>query len=421
MLRRTSASACGGERGICMRHVIGPQAIAYAAIALATTLTSAGLVAAEPRTSLKDLLAQPVRPVAYNRADWNPLVEQVAKEIRTPIVVDGQAGQLLGIVPGRSVPFDEPAQTAGELLTAVLKRIDPDNRLCFTASADDYGRVELLLTSRASAAKRGLLVVPDAVPVDPAGLRVSLAFEKNTLENGLLLLCHAIDAHLRLDDAGLAKAGLPLTRQFGVKIEGRPATAALDEMLKRFDPTGSTAYVFTQNTRRRMVVVVGSKERLTNHGPWPAVELFADIAERAPPQREQLWAFRNPQRWVGEALAAPIAGESRPATLAEALQFVAGKTKLPIEISAVDFRIAGISRDQEVMFDPRGREARAVIYDLLQQADPAKQATLVACIERREEDAFVLIVTTRKAANSSGRSLLSDYNLSPDDIPSGKD
>jgi hypothetical protein len=94
---------------------------------------------------------------------------------------------------------------------------------------------------------------------------------------------------------------------------------------------------------------------------------------------------------------------------------------LPIEMSVVDFRIAGIPRDQQVAFDPSGRESRAVIYDLLRQADPLKQGTLVACMERREEDAFVLIVTTRSAANSSGRSLLSDYNLSPDDIQSGKD
>jgi hypothetical protein len=292
-----------------MRYVIGWPAVACAAIVFVTSFKT--VAAAEAHTSVKDLLARPVGPVAFDGADWTLLVERVATEIRTPIQFDGRAVQLGGVVRGQSVPFNEPAQTAGKLLTAVLKRIDPTNGFCFTATTDKYSRIELLLTTRAIAKEQGLLVVPDSVPFDPARLRVSLAFEKNTLENGLLLLCGEIDADLRLDTAGLAKTGLPLTRQFGVKIEGRSAPSALDEMLKRFDPTGSTNYVFTENDRKRMVIVVGAKERLAGLGPWPAVTIFADIAERAAPGREQVWAFRNPQRWVAEALAKPVTGEPR--------------------------------------------------------------------------------------------------------------
>jgi hypothetical protein len=380
-----------------------------------------GAEGAEPKSSIQEILSQPVGPLDIERIDYGGLLERVAVEIHTPIQIDNKALQPAGYAPGQSVRIHEKAQTADKLLTATLKSISRENRFCFSVTTDQFGRIELLFTTRHAAKSQGLLVLPDSVPVDLTAPVVSLAFEKNTLENGLLLICLEIGAHLRLDVPSLKRAGIPLTRLFGVEIERRNAAAALDEMLRKFDPERSVGYVFTANADRKPIVVVSTRERLAEFGPWPDVRNLDDIAEKAPPSRQQAWQLHSPLRWVADAMAKPVEAESRSVTLAAALDVIAQAAGLPIDLAAVDFEVAGLNRRQTVTFDPRGREVRAVLYDVLWQADPDREGRLVACVERRKDDTFALLVTTRLAANSAGRSLLTDYNLSPDDIKSGKD
>jgi len=390
-------------------------------IRLSYLACAAGLVAtatarAAPATSVQEIMSGQVGAIRMERTSLSGLLEKVGLELRTPIRMDRQALEAEGHAPGQSVGLDEPAQTADQLLLAVLKRVDRDDRFCFTVAADEYGRIELLFTSRRAAQAQGLLVVPREAAVDPKHVRVSFEFEKNTLENGLLFVCMQIGANLRLDDEGLTKAGIPITRQFGVKFARRSASSALDDMLKRFDPSGSTTYLFAEGPDKKPVLVVGTKDRLEKYGPRPALKNFQDIAERTPPSPSQVATLLAPLRRVADALAKPVGGGAGPLSFEAALANIARTTGLPIEISFIDLETAGVPYDQSIDFDPQGRAARAVLYDVLLQADPKKAGTLVACFERREDDAFVLIVTTRSAANSAGRSLLADYNLSPDDI-----
>ena len=103
-------------------------------------------------------------------------------------------------------------------------------------------------------------------------------------------------------------------------------------------------------------------------------------------------------------------------SLLESLHELAEQSGIDLKVDTPELEALGISLDGRIAFEPRGREARAVIYDILRQADVEKSGRLVYCYEKPKTGKLRLLITSREAALKAGRTIPSDLSFEPDDI-----
>jgi len=382
--------------------------------------------------SLMDLLRKSCPRLPADHRSLAQALAFVAKEIHVPVRLDARlAGEISATTEVRPV-FADGELSAGLILAAILDAIDPQRRLCLAADTDDLGRQELLLTTTAEAQRRGRLVLPlprrpassgktptASASADAAVVRKpttsglsTLSVRGNTLENTLLLAAFDLDGILHLDSAALRRAGVEPHQRLDVEIRNLSPARAVAAIAARARPSGIVRSEVFYDDLGKPHIVATTVAKFEHRGRAAELKDFADVVGVRPPRSRE--SLLNPANWVNAALSTPVDGAPTQLSLEDALAAVSRSIELPIKIHYVDFAVEGYDPRRRVEFAPNRRNARAVIYDLLLQADPERRYGVVACVERRGDE-FAVVVLSRTGAEVSGRSILSDYMLTSDD------
>ena len=380
------------------------------------------IATSEPSNFVDQLLQRRCRDVQLDRVDLRAAVEQVAQEIGATIHIEANALRREGITQNQSFLLYQRRETAALRLHAIFRQADPGGRLCVVVAAPDAKIPELIVTTRWTAAvsRRPLheLVEP-AAPKKPPSIkpqlrRLSLSLRGNTLEGTLLLAARDLNGVLRLDEPACRALGVSLHQRIDVEIINLAPSRAVAAIVDRARPAGLLTGAVFFDAAERPHIVVTSRAEFQRRGADLQLSDFESIPPQTPPAYRD--SLLQPTWWVNRALSKPIDGEAQETTREDALERIATAMNLPIEINRFDLKSAGFDVRALVTFNPRQREARAVLFDLLNQADPLRELRLVACIERRADE-FALLVISREGAVAAGRSILFDYMLTSDDQP----
>lgn len=410
--------------------------------------------------SVPDLLSYPVHGIA-KRASITTLLTETGIQIGAPVTIDVDEARRLGVDFDRVIWFEAPREAGGSRLRALISLADPQRRLHAAVITDRRLQIGFHITTTESAEKLALMIVPrrmlelnedlglelqkvESPPSEPrpkittavsttstsrptmkleldpkvaAAAAQRRASYANTFQGRLRRYAKRMDMTLRIDWTAIRDEWPFYTSAFHRRTFVEPAVqgAAIDE-LKSFLEQNDTNLVpisITESSGEKSLFLTTHKHAAI-FGPKPSLE---EIRKLRP------WGGVSEEINVeigmvamSEALKLPIAGSATEPKLVDALTLVSRRIGIAVVYDDDALSAEGISKDEIVMLDPRNREARAVIYELLRQADPLKLERVVYCFERTKSGDFQLLITTREAAQRAGRTIPFDLLMMNEDV-----
>lgn len=225
-------------------------------------------------------------------------------------------------------------------------------------------------------------------------------------EGQLYFLAQRLGMELRIDRK---KAAINHLRPLPVS----PIAPALDELKSLLSRNQYPLdYFIARDADGRKTLVVTTPDVVRELGPNPTLQAliekrpFGGLSEAIAPDTS-LSAFTA-------AFREPIAGEAEEMSFAEAIAALQEKSGIAIRIERPDLDAELLSVNDKVLFDPRGREMRAVLFEVLRDLDPQRRHQVIYCYEKAESGRMQLVITTREAAKRTGRSIPADLVDSPD-------
>lgn len=398
--------------------------------------------------SVRELLTYPVHGTA-KRASLATLVAETGVQIGAPVTIDEAEVRRLGVDFQRQVSFAAPREAGGTRLHALLRLADPSAKLKLAVQLDRRMQIGFIITSADEAERRLLTLVPRnllessglPVPQVPAvapsvaksqpktPAKVALASTEDlvvkrqrefaeSFEGRLYQLAQRMGMKLRIDWDSIRRRDINTANRLrsfqfeGFAPSGRPA---IEEVQLLLDKNSSyLAYTIVRDPTEGDTLVITTVQILAAFGGRPTLKMFYELSphhnvfEVQPPSVGMLT--------LAQGFKQPIEGLAREMSLFDALTELAKQAGLAVKIEAVELETVGVLIETRVMFEPRRREARAVLYDILYQVDAERSGRVVYCYEKLGDGTFRFVVTTREAALKERRTIPSDLSFEPDDI-----
>jgi len=388
----------------------------------------------DDRRSVAEMLAHPVHP-AVRRAMFATLLHETGVQIGVAVAVDSEAAKEIGIDLDKVTTVDLPSEPGRSRLIALLHQADADDRLKLAVRVDRRSQLEFVVTTTEVAERKGLTLVPRELlaaretnpqqvkAVRPnVPVRVALASSTDivakrkaafdqSFDGRLYFLAQRLGMELRIDRDRLYHARIHPSRGLPVSATN-PAIDELKSFLAKCD--SQLSYVILCDAEGRQTLVITTTAEVAKLGPKPTLEKllalhpFGGLSDPIRPDTDMLL--------FAQSLREPIRGEITELPFTKAIAEIAKQSGIAIRIERADLEAEGLTATGPVVFDPRGREARAVLYDVLLQIDPERQYRAIYCFEKTESGKFSLMITTRDTARRTGRSVPSDLSLESDDI-----
>lgn len=388
----------------------------------------------DDRRSVAEMLAHPVHP-AVRRATFATLLHETGVQIGVAVAVDSEAAKEIGIDLDKVTTVDLPSEPGRSRLIALLHQADADDRLKLAVRVDRRSQLEFVVTTTEVAERKGLTLVPRELlaaretnpqqvkAVRPnVPVRVALASSTDivakrkaafdqSFDGRLYFLAQRLGMELRIDRDRLYHARIHPSRGLPVSATN-PAIDELKSFLAKCD--SQLSYVILCDAEGRQTLVITTTAEVAKLGPKPTLEKllalhpFGGLSDPIRPDTDMLL--------FAQSLREPIRGENTELPFAKAIAEITKQSGIAIRIEREDLEAEGLTATGPVVFDPRGREARAVLYDVLLQIDPERQYRAIYCFEKSESGKFSLLITTRDTARRTGRSVPSDLSLESDDI-----
>lgn len=396
--------------------------------------------------SIPTLMSYPVHGIA-KRASLATLLTETGIQIGAPITIDLDEAKRLGVDFDRVIWFEAPREPGGSRLRALIGIADPYRRFHAAVRPDRRQQIGFHITTVEAADKLALMLVPQKL----LALNQDLGLALKEVEPGPVETKPKIQAKVAL--ASTVDLVVRRQREFAESFEGRmlhlaermgmklridhdsirnrftnnpfhwfdlkgfpPGTRpAIDEVQALLDKnSGPLAYAIIRDTADGDTLIITTSSTLTALGPKPTLAMFF---RRSP--HGTVFEVQRPNSGMltlSQGLMKRIEGTAREMSLIEALNELAKQAGIDMKVDTPELEALGVSLDTKVMFEPRKREARAVFYDILRQADEEKSGRLVYCYERTNDGKFRLFITSREAALKDGRTIPTDLSFEPDDI-----
>jgi hypothetical protein len=227
-----------------------------------------------------------------------------------------------------------------------------------------------------------------------------------TFEGRLYFLAQRLGMELRIDRKKVAiyhLRGMPVS----------PTAPALDELKSLLSRNQYPLdYLVARDTEGKKTLVVTTPEVVRELGPNPTLQAF--IEKRPFGGLSEVIAPDTSMSAFTAAFREPIASEAAEMSFAEAIAALQEKSGIAIRIERPDLDAELLSVNDKVLFDPRGREMRAVLFEVLRDLDPQRRHQVIYCYEKAASGRMQLVITTREAAKRTGRSIPADLVDSPD-------
>lgn len=398
--------------------------------------------------SVPDLLSYPVHGIA-KRASLATLLTETGIQIGAPITIDLAEAKRLGVDFDRVIWFEAPREPGGSRMRALISLADPQRRLHAAVRTDRRWQIGFHITTADAAEKLALMLVPrkllelnqdlglEIQAVEPkvttetrpkVQAKVALASTEDlvvrrqrefaeSFEGRMLHLVERMGMKLRIDWDSIrerANGNNPFAMYTlnGYPPGNKPAIDEVGSLLQRNG--GPLTYVILRDTQDGDTLVVTTVTTLAALGPKPTLEMFfkrsphGNVFEVVRPNVGMLT--------LSKGLSRRIDGPTRELSFLDAMNELAKQAGIDMKLDTPELESLGVSIDAKVMFEPRKREARAVFYDILRQADVKKSGRLVYCYESTGDGKFRLFITSRDAALKAGRTIPTDLSFEPDDI-----
>jgi len=395
----------------------------------------------DDRRSVAEMLAHPVHP-AVRRATIATLLHETGVQIGVAVAVDSEAAKEIGIDLDKATTVELPSEPGRSRLTALLHQADADDRLKLAVRVDRRSQLEFVVTTKEAAERNGMTLVPQALlaaadtsrrqvaetktgaeamrPKAPARIALAsstdivakrkAAFDQS-FDGRLYFLAERLGMKLRIDRDRLYKSRIHASRGFPVSATN-PAIEELKSFLAKCD--SQLSYAILRDAEGRQTLVITTTAVVAKLGPEPTLEKlialhpFGGLSDPIRPDTDMLL--------FAQSLREPIRGKITELPFTKAIAEIAKQSGIAIRIEREDLEAEGLTVTGPVVFDPRGREARAVLYDVLLQIDPERRYRAIYCFEKAESEKFSLLITTRDTARRTGRSVPSDLSMESDDI-----
>ena len=360
----------------------------------------------------RELLQTPLR-LSFSGTSLNDALRTVGGElpVYAAIEVDEIALRSLQIAAPTRIDLQAAERPASEWLRRIMRQADPDGRLCLTFTVNPDRTLSFLVTTQRAADERFLFVVPDRFLAAPPARKAAERFQprRTTFAEALQYFAGRMGAHVRIDREALSSHGVWPERRIVLPAEFVSPECGLKEVLAQAG--GELGLRIDVDELGRRTVLVTDRRLLVPDGPN-----YQQLVRSRPFTGVWELQTREPaQMTFGERFRRPIDDAPVDLPLREALQRAVAGAKIPLVVHTEDLVSAEISPNTIVRYEPEGREVRAVLYDLLTQADGQKSQRLIYCYQQRSDGEMTLLVTTRDAAERAGRSIPFDFSLVSDD------
>ena len=334
--------------------------------------------------------------------------------------VNGEALVRHGLTAQSRIAIHEQDRTALEVLRNIVSKLNSEGAFQLAYKRNEGNQRELYITEQYGHSK----VWPQTYPSNTFPLPQNLTqqaieaqeraaeyqdYRRTTFGEALQYFAARIEARVRVDREALSSHGVWPERRIVFPSGYLSAEEGLRETIAQSG--GYLGFRIDVDELHCRTVLVTDRRLLALGGPN-----YAQLMRSRP--FTGLWELASKEPALltfGERLRQTVDGDSVNLPLTIALQLAVGGVKIPLQVLTDDLVSVEISPDTIVRYEPAGREVRAVLYDLLTQADGQKSQRLIYCYQQRPDGEMTLLVTTRDAAERAGRSIPFDFSLVSDD------